>query len=112
MRMIRDVADSYGELMNYNKTWFVKQLVDPTRDRESRVNEPNELEHEETIYQYFEKLQRSVILKLKIAGVSNGLEAVLATDFRGHDISQERLEDLNKEKIKKALSAFSLSRST
>ncbi|KAG0062554.1 hypothetical protein BGZ89_010563 [Linnemannia elongata] len=65
-----------------------------------------ELKHEATVYQYLEKLQGTAIPKLKIAGVSNGLEMVLVTDFRGHDISKERLEDSDRKKIRKALSAI------
>ncbi|KAF9901145.1 hypothetical protein EC991_006460 [Linnemannia zychae] len=65
-----------------------------------------ELKHEVTVYQHLEALQGSVIPKLIAAGISNGLEAVLVTDFRGRDISHEHLEDSDKEKIRKALSSI------
>ncbi|KAG0275158.1 hypothetical protein BGZ96_003902, partial [Linnemannia gamsii] len=65
-----------------------------------------DLEHKATVYQYLEKLQGTFIPRLKMALMSNGLEVVLVTDFRGHIISQECLKDSDKETIRGALSAI------
>lgn len=44
--------------------------------------------------------------ELRIAGVADGMEMMLVTDFVGTDVSQEHLGDSDQEKIKAALSAI------
>ncbi|KAG9062573.1 hypothetical protein KI688_005488 [Linnemannia hyalina] len=90
----------------YRASWQGCNVVVKKCDIWHQPSVVEELKHEATVYQYLEELQGSVIPRLEIAGVSNSLEAVLVTDFRGHDISQGRLEDSDKETIRKALSAI------
>ncbi|KAF9105127.1 hypothetical protein BGX30_008978, partial [Mortierella sp. GBA39] len=90
----------------YRASWQGCDVVVKKCDIWNQRQVVEELKHEATVYQHLEELQGYAIPRLKIAGVSNGLEMVLVTDFRGHDISQERLEDSDKETIRKALSAI------
>lgn len=62
-----------------------------------------ELEHEAMIYEELQELQGECIPNLWIAGVANGLEMILVTEFVGTNISQERLDDSDRAQIRQAL---------
>jgi tRNA A-37 threonylcarbamoyl transferase component Bud32 len=65
-----------------------------------------ELEHEAMIYKELQELQGECIPTLWIAGVANGLEMILVTEFVGTNISQERLDDSDRAQIRQALCAI------
>ncbi|KAG0012185.1 hypothetical protein BGZ82_002698, partial [Podila clonocystis] len=50
--------------------------------------------------------QVPVMEEQAIAGVADGMEMILVTDFVGTDVSQERLDNSDQKKIKAALSAI------
>ena len=65
-----------------------------------------ELRHEAMVYQVLRSLQGLCIPRLRIAGIADGMEMLLVTDFVGTNICQERLEDSDQEKIRATLSAI------
>ncbi|KAI1288192.1 hypothetical protein EDD11_010051 [Mortierella claussenii] len=66
----------------------------------------DELKHEVKVYQVLQNLQGQCIPKLRIAGVADGMEMILVTDFVGTDVSQESLDDSDQHKIRAALAAI------
>ncbi|KAK3848213.1 MAG: hypothetical protein J3R72DRAFT_518899 [Linnemannia gamsii] len=58
------------------------------------------------IYQMLQDLQGQYLPKLKIAGIADGIEMVLVTDFMGTDINQELLNASDHEKFQVALRAI------
>lgn len=72
-------------------------------------NEPlavEELEHETKMYRILRELQGKWIPRVKMAGILNGIEFVLATEFMGTDICNERLDRRDCMQIRTALSAI------
>ncbi|KAG0204366.1 hypothetical protein BGX28_003686 [Mortierella sp. GBA30] len=65
-----------------------------------------ELKHEAEVYQILRNLQGRYIPKLRITGIADGMEMILVTDYVGTDISQERLDASDQEKIRAALYAI------
>ncbi|KAF9200246.1 hypothetical protein BGZ59_003411, partial [Podila verticillata] len=66
----------------------------------------HELEHEERVYQALKKLQGHWIPRMKVAGIANGMEMILVTEFMGTDLSNERLNASDRDKIRAALSGI------
>ncbi|KAF9912976.1 hypothetical protein EC991_007590 [Linnemannia zychae] len=65
-----------------------------------------ELKHEVRAYQVLQKLQWNQIPILKLAGIVDGMEMVLVTEFVGTNIRQEQLSRSDKIKIRDAFSAI------
>ncbi|KAG0261429.1 hypothetical protein DFQ27_002952 [Actinomortierella ambigua] len=65
-----------------------------------------ELEHEARVYQKLKPLQGRYIPKLLLAGVADGMQMALVTDFVGTDVRQEFLDAVARRRIRKALFAI------
>ncbi|GJJ71714.1 hypothetical protein EMPS_04071 [Entomortierella parvispora] len=65
-----------------------------------------ELLHEVAIYEELEELQGKFIPHVVFAGVSYGVEMVLATEFAGANIKERRLNEADRNKIREALKAI------
>lgn len=66
----------------------------------------HELEHEERVYRALKKLQGHYIPQMKVAGILNGMEMILVTEFVGTDLCEEQLNSSDRDKIRAALSAI------
>ncbi|KAG0007741.1 hypothetical protein BGZ81_004635, partial [Podila clonocystis] len=87
----------------YKASWQGHNVVVKKCDIWNQVPVVEELKHEARVYQVLRTLQGRYIPELRIAGVADGMEMILVTDFVGTDISQESLDDSDQEKIKAAL---------
>ncbi|KAG0279434.1 hypothetical protein BGZ97_009575 [Linnemannia gamsii] len=65
-----------------------------------------ELKNEAQVYQKLQALQGRYIPVLWLAGVADGLEMVLLTDFVGTQVSRELLADTTQRKIREAMFAI------
>ncbi|KAG0076420.1 hypothetical protein BGZ90_008719 [Linnemannia elongata] len=90
----------------YRASWKESDVVLKKCDIWNQHPVVEELEHEARVYQVLQKLQGYIIPKLRLSGVSDGMEMILVTDFIGVDISHERLDCSDKKKIREALSAI------
>lgn len=90
----------------YKASWQGYNVVVKKCDIWNQGSVVEELKHEARVYQVLRTLQGRYIPELRIAGVADGMEMMLVTDFVGTDVSQERLDDSDQEKIRAALSAI------
>ncbi|KAF9898821.1 hypothetical protein EC991_010310 [Linnemannia zychae] len=90
----------------YKSSWQGCEIVVKKCDVWKERSVMEELRHEAMVYQVLQSLQGVCIPKLKIAGIADGMEMLLVTDFVGTNICQERLKDSDQEKIRAALSAI------
>ncbi|KAF9335443.1 hypothetical protein BG006_000081 [Podila minutissima] len=98
---------SYDErAQTYKASWQGFKVVVKKCDIWNQGSVVEELKHEARVYQVLRTLQGRYIPELRIAGVADGMEMMLVTDFVGSDISHERLDDSDQEKIRAALSAI------
>ncbi|KAG9071270.1 hypothetical protein KI688_008816 [Linnemannia hyalina] len=97
--------------------WFIRQAnadqrpLDPSSDQEVENILEDERQHRERGQKdspYRSKMRRlkDNISLLRIAGIADGMEMLLVTDFAGTNICQERLEESDQVKIRAALSAI------
>ncbi|KAG0362078.1 hypothetical protein BG005_006735 [Podila minutissima] len=96
--------DEYAQ--TYEASWQGHSVVVKKCDVWNQGPVVEELKHEARVYQVLRTIQGRYIPELRIAGVADGMEIMLVTDFVGTDVSQERLDDSDQEKIKVALSAI------
>ena len=66
----------------------------------------HDLEHEEEVYLALKTLQGHCIPRMKAAGIADGMEMILVTEFMGIDLSKEHLDASDRVKIRAALSAI------
>ncbi|KAG0357033.1 hypothetical protein BG005_003994 [Podila minutissima] len=98
---------SYDErAQTYKASWQGVKVVVKKCDIWNQGPVVEELKHEARVYQVLQTLQGRYIPELRIAGVADGMEMMLVTNFVGSDISHERLDDSDQEKIRAALSAI------
>ncbi|KAG0095046.1 hypothetical protein BGZ93_006400 [Podila epicladia] len=90
----------------YKASWQGYSVVVKKCDIWNQGPVVEELKHEARVYQALRTIQGRYIPELRIAGVANGMEMMLVTDFAGTDVSQERLDESDQKKIKAALSAI------
>ncbi|KAG0277820.1 hypothetical protein BGZ97_009831, partial [Linnemannia gamsii] len=90
----------------YKSSWQGCEVVVKKCDIWNERPVMEELRHEAMIYQVLRSLQGLCIPRLRIAGIADGMEMLLVTDFVGNSICQESLEGSDQEKIRAALSAI------
>ncbi|KAF9327277.1 hypothetical protein BG006_009393 [Podila minutissima] len=90
----------------YKASWQGRDVVVKKCDIWNEGPVAEELKNEASVYQKLQTLQGRYIPKLWLAGVADGLEMVLMTDFVGTDVSQELLNDSAQRKIREAMSAI------
>ncbi|KAF9272511.1 hypothetical protein BGZ74_005221, partial [Mortierella antarctica] len=90
----------------YKASWQGHDVVVKKCDIWNEGPVAEELKNEASVYQKLQTLQGRYIPKLWLAGVADGLEMVLMTDFVGTDVSQELLDDSAQRKIREAMSAI------
>ncbi|KAF9579955.1 hypothetical protein BGW38_003580, partial [Lunasporangiospora selenospora] len=90
----------------YRATWKGYDVVVKKCDIWNQHLVMEELKHEARVYQQLRSIQGRYIPRLRMAGVADGMEMVLVTDHVGTDVSQERLDARDQEKIRAALCAI------
>ncbi|KAF9138565.1 hypothetical protein BGX30_009003 [Mortierella sp. GBA39] len=111
-RMILPAFDSMNLIsrgehaQTYKASWGGHNVVVKKCDIWNQRPVVEELKHEARVYQVLRTLQGQHIPELRFAGVADGMEMILVTDFVGSDVSHERLDDSDQEKIRAALSAI------
>ncbi|KFH69284.1 hypothetical protein MVEG_04099 [Podila verticillata NRRL 6337] len=101
-----DLISHDEHAQTYKASWKGHDVVVKKCDIWNQGPVVEELKHEARVYQVLRTLQGRYIPELRIAGVADGMEMMLVTDFVGTDVSQEHLGDSDQEKIKAALSAI------
>ncbi|KAF9378893.1 hypothetical protein CPC16_011072 [Podila verticillata] len=101
-----DLISHDEHAQTYKASWKGHDVVVKKCDIWNQGPVVEELKHEARVYQVLRTLQGRYIPELRIAGVADGMEMMLVTDFVGTDVSQEHLDDSDQEKIKAALSAI------
>ncbi|KAG0281992.1 hypothetical protein BGZ97_009190 [Linnemannia gamsii] len=111
-RMILPAFDSMSLIsrgehaQTYKASWGGHDVVVKKCDIRNQGPVVEELRHEARVYQVLRTLQGRYIPKLRFAGVADGMEMILVTDFVGSEVSHKRLDDSDLEKIWAALSAI------
>ncbi|KAF9180710.1 hypothetical protein BGZ51_005937 [Haplosporangium sp. Z 767] len=90
----------------YKASWQGSDVIVKKCDIWNQHPVMEELKHEARVYQALQKLQGRYIPKLKIAGIADGMEMILVTDFIGTNVCQEHLDYSDVKKIQAALSAI------
>ncbi|KAG0292197.1 hypothetical protein BGZ96_004431 [Linnemannia gamsii] len=90
----------------YKSSWHGAEVIVKKCDIWNERQVMDELRHEALVYQALRSIQGLCIPRLRIAGVADGMEMLLVTDFVGTNICQERLEDSDREKIRATLAAI------
>ncbi|KAG0195475.1 hypothetical protein BGX28_001302, partial [Mortierella sp. GBA30] len=90
----------------YKASWRGHDVIVKKCDIWNEGPVAKELKNEAKVYQKLQALQGRYIPELWLAGVADGLEMVLVTDFVGTEVSQELLDDTAQRKIREALSAI------
>lgn len=90
----------------YKASWQGHDVVVKKCDVWNQGSVVEELKHEARVYQVLRTLQGQYIPELRIAGVADGMEMMLVTDFVGTDVSQEYLDDSDRDKVRAVLSAI------
>ncbi|KAF9419549.1 hypothetical protein BGZ76_004228, partial [Entomortierella beljakovae] len=88
----------------YSASWQGEEVVVKKCDIWKRPLIMEELEHEASIYETLIALQGTYIPRMKLAGISNGLDMVLVTENCGTSIHNIQPSHSDCEKIRKALS--------
>lgn len=73
------------------------------RNQRLRVSE---IQSEERIYHALKSLQGQCIPRMAMAGILNGMEMILVTEFVGVDLRNEKLDASDRNKIRESLSAI------
>ncbi|KAF9165642.1 hypothetical protein DFQ26_009654 [Actinomortierella ambigua] len=98
---------SHGErAQTYKARWQGRDVVLKKCDVWNEGSVAEELKNEAGVYQKLQTLQGRYIPKLLLAGVADGVEMVLVTEFVGTDVSQDLLDDSAQVKIQEAMSAI------
>ncbi|KAF8926465.1 hypothetical protein BGZ47_002706 [Haplosporangium gracile] len=90
----------------YKASWRGHDVIVKKCDIWNEGSVAEELKNEAKVYQKLQALQGRYIPKLWLAGVADGLEMVLVTDFVGTEVSQELLDGTAQRKIREAMSAI------
>ncbi|KAG0319096.1 hypothetical protein BGZ99_005279 [Dissophora globulifera] len=90
----------------YKALWQSRTVVLKKCDIWNQGAVAEELKNEVSVYQQLQTLQGRYIPKLLLAGVADGLEMVLVTEFVGTCIVQELLDDSAVVKIREAMAAI------
>ncbi|KAG0269463.1 hypothetical protein DFQ27_003375 [Actinomortierella ambigua] len=98
---------SHGErAQTYKARWQGRDVVLKKCDVWNEGSVAEELKNEASVYQKLQTLQGRYIPKLLLAGVADGVEMVLVTEFVGTDVNQDLLDDSAQVKIQEAMSAI------
>ncbi|ORY94349.1 kinase-like domain-containing protein [Lobosporangium transversale] len=65
-----------------------------------------QLEHETKVYSFLHHLQGRYIPRMKIAGIADGIDLILVTEYAGTNIRNKDLTEADRMKIRTALSAI------
>ncbi|KAF9085044.1 hypothetical protein BGX27_003555 [Mortierella sp. AM989] len=101
MKLIRFIGDGAD---TYSARWQGEEVVVKKYDVWKRPLIMEELEHEASIYDMLITLQGTYIPRMKLAGISDGLDMVLVTEDCGTNIRNIQPSHSDCEKIRKALS--------
>ncbi|KAF9168327.1 hypothetical protein DFQ26_009546 [Actinomortierella ambigua] len=98
---------SYNErARTYKALWQGRAVVLKKCDIWNEGSVAEELKNEARVYKKLQTLQGRYIPKLLLAGVADGVEMVLVTEFVGADVSQELLDDSALVKIREAMATI------
>ncbi|KAI1316862.1 hypothetical protein EDD11_009352, partial [Mortierella claussenii] len=90
----------------YKASWEGHDVVVKKCDIWNQRQVVKELEHEARAYRVLRTLQGRCIPTLRIAGVADGMEMILVTDFVGTNLCEQQLNTSDRDKIWAALSAI------
>jgi tRNA A-37 threonylcarbamoyl transferase component Bud32 len=95
-----------GRAQTYKASWRGHDVILKKCDIWNEGPVAKELKNEAQVYQKQQALQGRHIPVLWLAGVADGLEMVLVTDFVGTEVSRELLDDTAQRKIREAMFAI------
>ncbi|KAF9410687.1 hypothetical protein BGZ76_005483 [Entomortierella beljakovae] len=94
----------------FRATWQGEDVVvkkcDVWKDRWIDQAVMEEIEHETEVYCFLQHLQGYYIPHLKIAGIADGIDLILVTEYAGANISGMAISSSDRMKIRKALQAI------
>ncbi|KAK3822371.1 MAG: hypothetical protein J3R72DRAFT_459113 [Linnemannia gamsii] len=99
------ITDGEGA-RTFRATWMNEDVVVKKADVWNQHLVADELKHEAKVYEALRTLQGRYVPELKLAGVADGMEMILATELAGTDLSDRRLDASDRNKIRDALSAI------